>query len=216
MFRQTVALDPEPGMLREGRRRCHQAGIDTVDWDLGAAEEIPSLAVGSFHLVVFGQSFHGVRQTEITDIIFDLLEPGGSWALISNAVDRRPQPNRHDYPSIPHAAIKELIVAYLGEGTRHYLANWKVGLPARFEVTLADSPFGGYRTVYAPGRPDLLRDVDTVVANTFSMSYSAPRLYGDRRDDFEAELRQLLLGQSPAGLSWDWPGDTEVVIATKP
>jgi hypothetical protein len=59
------------------------------------------------------------------------------------------------------------------------------------------------------------RDIESVVANYFSMSYSAPRLFGDRRSEYESELRRLLVDSSPSGLFWDWPGDTELVIATK-
>lgn len=109
----------------------------------------------------------------------------------------------------------ELIIEYLGESTRHYLATWNEGQPARFEDTLVRTRFGCSRTVYAPGRPDLIRDVDTVVANYFSLSNAAPRLFGSRRADFEADLRRLLREHSPEGLFWDWPGDTELVIATK-
>jgi hypothetical protein len=72
------------------------------------------------------------------------------------------------------------------------------------------------RTAYAPGRQDLIRDMETVVANYFSMSWAAPRLFGDRLADFEADLRRVLSECSPDGLFWDWPGDTELVIATKP
>jgi hypothetical protein len=81
---------------------------------------------------------------------------------------------------------------------------------------LLETRFRGSRTVYAPGRKDLIRDIDTVVANFLSMSWSAPRLFGDRLADFEADLRGLLSERSPGGLFWDWPGDTELVIATKP
>jgi hypothetical protein len=48
------------------------------------------------------------------------------------------------------------------------------------------------------------------------MSYSAPRLFGDKRIEFENDLRRLLFEFSPSGLFWDWPGDTELVIARKP
>jgi hypothetical protein len=61
----------------------------------------------------------------------------------------------------------------------------------------------------------LVRDIDAVVANCFSMSYSAPRLFGERRVEFERDLRRLLSEHSPSGLFWQWPGDTELVIATK-
>ena len=216
LFHQTVALDPEAGMLREGQRRCQNAGVENVRWVLGVAEDIPVLDLGPCRVVTFGQSFHRVRRLEVAEMIYDLLEPGGSLVLISNAVDGRPRPDGPDFPSIPHTEIRELIVAYLGESTRHYLATWNESQPARFEDTLLQTRFGGSRTIYAPGRPDLIRDIDTVVANYFSMSYAAPRLFGDRRTEFEVDLRRLLLEHSPTGLFWDWPGDTEFVIATRP
>jgi hypothetical protein len=69
--------------------------------------------------------------------------------------------------------------------------------------------FGGSRTLCAPGRPDLIRDVDTVVAGTFSLSYAASRRFGARRDEFEAELRRRLLEESASGFFRDWPGDAK-------
>ena len=212
----TVALDPEAGMLRKGQRRCQGAGVANVRWVLAAAEDVPALDIGLCRVVAFGQSFHRVRRQEVAETVYDLLEPGGSLVLISNEVDRRPRPDGPGYPSIPHSAVRELIVAHLGESTRHCFANWREGQPARFEDTLLQTRFGGLRTIYAPGRPDLIRDVDAVVANYFSMSYAPPRLFGDRRAEFEADLRRLLREYSPPGLFWDWPGDTELVIATKP
>ena len=215
LFRQVVALDPEPDMLEVGRRLCLQAGIANVQWMRAVAEEITTLDVGACQVVTFGQSFHRVQRLEVAEAMFDLLVPAGSLVLISPMVDGRPKPPGPGYPEIPHAAVRELIIDYLGEGTRRYLETWNEGQPARFEDTLMQTRFGGSRTIYAPGRPDLIRDTDSVVANYFSLSYAAPRLFGERRADFEAALRRLLREPSPDGLFWDWPGDTELVIATK-
>ncbi|MGP8008931.1 MAG: class I SAM-dependent methyltransferase [Acidimicrobiales bacterium] len=216
LFHHAIALDPETGMLLEGRRRCQQAKVENVRWVLGTAEEIVALDLGRCRTVTFGQSFHRVRRLVVAEMVFDLLVPGGSLVLISHQVDGRPQPENPGCPLIPHESITELIIDYLGEDTRHYLATWHEGEPARFEDTLVQTRFGGARTVYAPGRADLIRDVDTVVANVFSLSYAAPRLFAERRVEFEAELRRLLRDHSSTGLFWDWPGDTEMVIATKP
>lgn len=215
LFDQVTALDPEPGMLQTGRRRCLQAGAANVRWVQGVAEDVATLNLGLCRVVTFGQSFHRVRRLEVAEAVYDLLVPGGSLVLISHHVDGRPRPADPGYPEIPHAAVRKLIIEYLGDSTRHYLATWNDGQPARFEDTLSQTRFGGSRTIYAPGRPDLIRDIDTVVANYFSLSYAAPRWFGNRRADFEADLRHLLYEQSPDGLFWDWPGDTELVIATK-
>jgi len=215
LFDQVTALDPEPGMLRAGQRRCEHAGVANVRWVRGVAEDIAALNLGSWRAVTFGQSFHRVRRLEVAEAVYDLLVPGGSLVLISHHLDGRPRPADPGYPQIPHAAVRQLILDYLGDGTRRYLATWDEGQPARFDDTLSQTRFGGSRTNYAPGRPGLIEDVDTVVAGCFSLSYAAPRWFGNRRADFESDLRHLLHECSPEGLFWDWPGDTELVIATK-
>jgi ubiquinone/menaquinone biosynthesis C-methylase UbiE len=216
LFDQVTALDPEPGMLQAGQRRCQQAGVTNVRWLQRAAEDIAELNPGSWRAVTFGQSFHRVRQLHVAEAVYDLLVPGGSLILIShNAHDGRPRPAGPGHPEVPRAAVQKLILNYLGDTTRHYLATWNQEQPARFEDTLSQTRFGGSRTVCAPGRPDLIADIDTVVASYFSLSYAAPRWFGNRRADFESDLRHLLHEDSPDGLFWDWPGDTEIVIATK-
>jgi len=216
LFEHVAAVDPEVGMLQVGERRCQQAGIANVRWLQGTAEDIAVLNTGPWRVVTFGQSFHRVRQFEVAESVHDQLLPAGSLVLIShNADDGRTRPTNPGYPEIPHAAVRELILDYLGDGTRQYLAMWDEGLPERFQETLSKTRFGGSRTVYAPGRPDLIADIDAVVANVFSLSYAAPRWFGSRRADFESDLRHLLHEHSPDGLFWDWPGDTELVIATK-
>jgi ubiquinone/menaquinone biosynthesis C-methylase UbiE len=216
LFDQITALDPELGMLQVGQRRCQQAEIANVRWVQGVADDVAAWKPGSCRVVTFGQSFHRVRRLEVAEGVYDLLVPGGSVVLISHQDDdRRPRPADRGYPEIPHAAVRKLILDYLGDNTRQYLASWNEGQPARFEDSLSQTRFGASRTVYAPGCPDLIRDIDTVVANYFSLSYAAPRWFGNRRAEFEADLRRLLHEASPDGLFWDWPGDTELVIATK-
>ena len=61
----------------------------------------------------------------------------------------------------------------------------------------------------------MLRDSESVLSGYFSMSSSAPHLFGNRLEDFAAEVRELLMLRSPEGIFWDWPGDTEVILARK-
>jgi hypothetical protein len=69
--------------------------------------------------------------------------------------------------------------------------------------------------VFVPGIPDLMRDIESVVSGYFSMSYAAPHLFGDRAEEFAGEVRELLRKRSPEGVFWDWPGDTEIMLARK-
>jgi hypothetical protein len=80
---------------------------------------------------------------------------------------------------------------------------------------LARTRFGAGHSVFTPGIPDLARDSERVLSGYFSMSSSAPHLFGDRVEDFAAEVRELLTLRSPERIFWDWPGDTEVILARK-
>lgn len=86
----------------------------------------------------------------------------------------------------------------------------------RFEDVLIRTRFGAPRSVFLPGVPDLRRDVESILAGYFSLSWAATHLFGERKDAFAEEVRALLRSRSPDGVFWDWPGDTEVVLARKP
>jgi hypothetical protein len=59
--------------------------------------------------------------------------------------------------------------------------------------------FTGPDVVDVPDGRVLARSIDDVVATTFSMSYMAPHLFGDRLGQVEAELRELLDDAAPGG-----------------
>jgi hypothetical protein len=117
-------------------------------------------------------------------------------------------------PPIPHEEIKALVAKYLGSAGR----AGQGAAPVRthcFEDVLVHTRFGVPSEVYAPGIPDLLRDAESVLSGYFSVSSSAPHLFGDRVEDFAGEVRELLAARSPTGVFWDWPGDTAVILAHK-
>jgi SAM-dependent methyltransferase len=214
-FDEAIGLDPDAGMLHEAARRAADAGIESVRWVQALAEEITELDLGTFRLVTFGQSFQWTEREQVAESVYDILEPGGALALIVHTRQGRPQPGGPAYPEIPHDEIRALIARYLGPRRR---AGQGFGSdpPDRYEDALARTRFGTPRILFAAGRPDIVRDVDSVVAGCFSTSYAAPHLFGDQRDAFEADLRALLSAYSSRGLFWDWPGDTEILVARKP
>ena len=97
-------------------------------------------------------------------------------------------------------------------------SGWGGGRPEGFTDSRgrAGIRFGVPQQFFVPGLPDLLRDSESVLSGYLSLSSSAPHLFGDRLDDFAAEVRALLANRSAEGIFWDWPGDTEVVMARKP
>ena len=215
LVEEAMGLDPDAAMLDEARRIAEERRITNVRWVQARAEDLPGAAPGPYRLVTFGQSFHWTDEARVADVVFDLLEPGGALALIGHTVEGRPVPPSPGAPPIPHAEMEELVKAYLGPVRRAGQGQAPVR-SHRFEDVLAGSRFGVSRSVFAPGIPDLLRDSESVLSGYLSMSSSAPHLFGDRLDDFVAEARELLASASPQGLFWDWPGDTEVILARKP
>jgi SAM-dependent methyltransferase len=214
LFEDVVGLDPDAAMLAEGRRAAHERDIDNIRWVQARAEELPGAAPGPYRLVTFGQSFHWTDEARVAEAIYDMLEPGGSLALVVHTVEGRERPPSPGPPPIPHDEIRALVAEYLGPKVRSGQGFAPVRRH-RFEDILVRSRFGAPRQIFAPGVPDLVRDSESVLSGYFSMSSSAPHLFGDRADDFAAEVRELLASRSPEGLFWDWPGDTEVILARK-
>jgi SAM-dependent methyltransferase len=215
LFEKAVGLDPDPAMLAEARRVADQRGITNISWVQALAEELPGAAPGPYRVVTFGQSFHWTDEVRVAEAVYDMLEPGGALALVVHTVDGRSTPPGPGPPGIPHAEIKALVEKYLGstrcagQGTAKVRAR-------RFEDVLARTRFGAPRVIFAPGIPDLLRDSESVLSGYLSMSSSAPHLFGDRLEEFSGDVRDLLVSRSAEGIFWDWPGDTEVILARKP
>jgi SAM-dependent methyltransferase len=215
LVEEAVGLDPDAEMLAEGRRFAVERGVGNVRWVRARAEDLPAAAPGPYRLVTFGQSFQWTDEASVADVLYDLLEPGGTLALIGHTAEGRPVPPSPEPPPIPHAEIEALVERYLGPGRRAGQGMAPVRTH-RFEDVLRSSRFGAPRSVFAPGIPDLVRDSESVLSGYLSMSFSAPHLFGDRLGDFCADVRELLPARSPEGLFWDWPGDTEIILARKP
>jgi SAM-dependent methyltransferase len=214
LFEHAVGLDPDAAMLAEGRRAAEALGITNIRWVEAVAEDLPEAAPGPYRLITFGQSFHWTDEARVAEAVYDMLEPGGALALIVHTVEGRPAPPSPGPPPIPHDEIRALVEKYLGPKQRAGQGFTPVR-NHRFEDVLIRTRFGAPRSIFVPGIPDLLRDTESVLAGYFSMSSSAPHLFGDRAEDFAREVRELLASRSPEGVFWDWPGDTETVLAVR-
>lgn len=215
LFEHVTFLEPDADMLAEARTQAAVAGLSAVDFIRATAEDVPGLGVAPTRAVTFGQSFHRTDRLPVAKAVYDILEPGGSIVMVTHD-STVPTPHQPEaVPPIPHDDIKRLIQSYLGPELRSGSRPAASYGNERFEHTLARTPFGTPRIVRAPGRPDIIRDVDGVISGYLSMSFAAPHLFGSRLDEFLDDLRNMLERQSPSGRFWDWPGDTEMLIATR-
>lgn len=214
LFQEVVGLDPDPDMLAEGDRAAEERGITNVRWVNAVAEDLPVAAPGPYRLVTFGQSFHWTDRGRVAEAVYDMLEPSGALALIVHTVRGRPTPPSPGPPPIPHPEIEALVTKYLGSRERAGQGATRPRVHGSDEV-LATTRFGRPRSIFLPGVRDVVRDTESVLAGYLSSSFSAPHLFGGRLEAFAADVRDLLASRSPEGVFWDWPGDTEVIVAQR-
>ncbi len=215
LFDRVTLLEPDQDMLAAARSHAAAAGWSSANFVRATAEDLRELGLSPVHVISFGQSFHRTNRLVVAETVYQLLEPGGSLVLISHDPSRPAPPARAGTSPIPHEQIRELITTFLNSKLRsgnRLVADYSA---EGFEQTLQRTSFGTPRTVFAAGRPDIIRDADGVLAGCLSMSYAAPHLFGPRLDEFIAAPGELLEPHSPTGRFWDWPGDTEILIATR-
>jgi SAM-dependent methyltransferase len=212
---EVVGVDPDAGMLVEAQRRAGEMGITNASWLQFRAEEIPG-NVGPFWAVTFGQSFHWVDQPLVAAKMRDMLEPGGAFVHVADVKTPLGERELLPHPAPPYAQIRALIASWLGPVARAGQGTLPKGSPNTEEPVLAAAGFLGPQRLHLPHTGPLLRTEDDLVAWVWSLSGSAPHLFGERRGEFEAELREVLRQAAPGGNFAEWLPDTDVRIWRTP
>jgi SAM-dependent methyltransferase len=195
LFEEVVGLDADAGMIREAQRLAMERGVMNVSWVHSRAEDL-SPALGAFRVVTFAASFHWMDRPLVAGIVREMLEPNG----VVVHVDNRHQDSLrldNDLPP-PIQRIDELRRAYLGEDRRAGKGIRIFSLDDEDAVFRA-AAFAGPEVVVVPDGRTIVRSSDDLVAETFSLSSTAPHLFGDRLSEFEADLRRVLAEASPEG-----------------
>lgn len=196
LFQEVVGFDADAGMIREARRLASERGVTNARWAHGRAEELPG-ALGTFRVVTFAASFHWMDRPLVARIVREMLEPNG----VVVHVDNRHQEDitlDDNLSAPPVARIDRLRRAYLGEDRRAG-QGVRNSSPGDEAAVFRAAGFAGPEVVVVPDGRTITRSSDDVVAETFSMSSTAPHLFGDRLPEFEADLRRILAEASHDG-----------------
>jgi hypothetical protein len=191
-------------MLAEGERQAGLAGITNVDWILARAEALPP-DLGRFRVATLAQSFHWMDRARVAGLVNRALAADGFLvhlhATTHEGVDTdRPMP----YPRPPRREIDALVKRFLGPRRRAgqgTLPPDSISEADRGTIEAKIYQAAGFidpTRIEVPGRM-VVRGADEIVASVFSLSYAAPHLFGDRRQVFEAALRDLLAEANPEG-----------------
>jgi SAM-dependent methyltransferase len=199
LFEQAVGVDADPDMLVEAARLAAREGVLNTRWLHLRAEELPA-GLGGFRVAVFAQSFHWMNRPLVASAVRGMLDAEGACVHVHATTHRGVESEGAlPHPLPPHAAITELVAVYLGSARRAGQGTLPQGTAAGESEIYRAAGFTGPRRIGLPGRV-VTRPADDVVASVFSLSSSAPHLFGDRRAEFEAELRRLLRSAGPSGL----------------
>ncbi|MGH3253883.1 MAG: class I SAM-dependent methyltransferase [Streptosporangiaceae bacterium] len=195
LFEGAVGLDPDPEMLARASRAAADRGIGNVTWVRLRAEALPA-GLGRFLAVTFAASFHWMDRPRVASAVATMLDPGGA-AVQVDAPPARPDASL-PFPPPPDDALDRLRIRYLGRGRRagQTIRNTS---PSGEDEVFRQAGFRSAQTVTVPDQRIIERTVDDVVARVFSTSSTAPHLFGDRRENFETDMREILAQASPAG-----------------
>ena len=190
---------PTCSSSRPGRPR--ERHVANATWVHGRAEALPG-DLGWFRVVTFAASFHWMDRPRIARAVRAMLEPDGAVVHIDAPAYRPADPHRAaldlGHPPVPDAAITALRERYLGPDRRAGRGIRNTSPSGEDAVFRAAGFQPAVRVVVRDGR-EIVRTTDDVVAHVFSTSSTAPHLFGDRVESFEADIRRVLEQASPSG-----------------
>jgi hypothetical protein len=108
--------------------------------------------------------------------------------------------------------IDQLVAGYLGPIRRAGQGELPVGTRAGEEDVMKRAGFTGPERVEVERGEVVDRSLDDVVSAVFSLSGSAPHLFGNRLQMFNDDLRQHLRASSPTGRFAERTRDIAVVV----
>jgi ubiquinone/menaquinone biosynthesis C-methylase UbiE len=203
LFEAVVGLDPDPDMLAHASRAAARRGIGNATWVRQRAEALPA-GLGSFRVVTFAASFHWMDRPRVASAVATMLDAGGAVVQVdapgyrAEDLAAEAQSGTLPFPPPPDDALDQLRRQYLGSGRRAGQSIRNTS-PSGEDQVFQEAGFLPAETVTVPDRRAVELGIDDVVARVFSLSSTAPHLFGGRREDFERDMRQILAQASPPG-----------------
>jgi SAM-dependent methyltransferase len=203
LFEAIVGLDPDPEMLAYASRAAAERGIENAAWVRQRAEALPA-GLGRFRVVTFAASFHWMDRPRVATAVAAMLDPGGAVVQVDapgyRADELSAETGRGSlpFPPRPDDALDQLRRRYLGSDRRAGQSIRNTS-PAGEDGVFQQAGFLPAETVTVADQRVIERTIDDVVASVFSTSSTAPHLVGDRQQDYERDVREILAKASPSG-----------------
>jgi SAM-dependent methyltransferase len=193
---EAIGVDADADMLAEAARLG--ASLPNVRWVRLRAEELPG-DLPPVDVVAFAQSFHWMDQPRVAAVVRGMLRPGDAVVHVGATTHEGIHPDGDlPFPRPPRDVVAQLIERYLGPVRRAGQGVLPAGTSGGEDDVFRAAGFSGPERIEVPGRV-VERSVEEVASSIYSLSSSAPHLFGDRLADFDADLRALLTEASADG-----------------
>jgi len=194
-FMEGIGVDADADMLIEAARLAGKKDVRNVRWWHLRGEELPA-DLPEVRLVTFAQSFHWMDRRRVAAAVRGLLVPGGGVVHVHATTHEGVDTDAElPHPQPPREAITRLVQRYLGPQRRAGQGVLTAGASDDEDAIYRAAGFTGPQRLEVPGRL-VDRTADEIAASVYSLSGSAPHLFGDRLD---TELRRLLADASGDG-----------------
>ena len=203
LFEAAVGLDPDAEMLARASRAAAERGVGNATWVRQRAEAMPA-GLGSFRVVTFAASFHWMDRPRVASAVATMLDPGGAVVQVDapgyriGELSAEARRGSLPFPPPPDDTLDQLRRQYLGSDRRAGRGIRNTS-PGGEDTVFREAGFLPAETVTVPDQRPVERTIDDVVARVFSSSSTAPHLFGDRQQDYETDMREILTQASPSG-----------------
>ena len=176
---QVIGVDPEPRMIEAAKQYVIECG-GKVDFICASAHEL-SADIGTFSLVTIGRAFHWMDRKATLEMLNSMVDPLGAVVLF-----------RDPAVELPENAWRTAFDAIFAQfaSTRAARMGAEKLDKAVDEAYLLRSAFNRLERISTFQIRNLT--VEHLIGRAFSMAGTSPEDLMDKRDDFEAALRQAL------------------------
>jgi len=177
---EAVGMDPEPEMLSLAAAEAAAAGVRLTLVEGGSGDLGPEL--GEFRLVTMGRSFHWMERDQTLAALDRLVASGGAVAVLG---EHHVEAADNDWRAVWETIARKWTGIASGARARRRNPDW-----VPHDAVLRRSAFSEVERLTVALARDT--DLEALIGRAYSMSASTPAALGDKRTEFEADLRQAL------------------------